>query len=218
MNNDTETSSLLSDSTTPATTEHAVPDPAPSAEGQVNASPAGSEQEVEPEAGAGEGVEKGAPEPAPALTVDDLSLPEGFVLPEDTANEFLSLVNEPPESRAELANKMLGLHTSLLQSAADEYAKQWETLQEEWRTEVRALPEIGGDNLDRSLGEIAKVLDKYGGKEVRDALSVTGAGNHPALVQMFHRIAKDLNEQPPVKGAPAAGQPRDRASRMFPTS
>lgn len=205
----------MTDSTTTPPTEpanpHAAPDPATAAQ-----APAG-DSAVEPEGteGGAEGPPPSAPEP---LTLDALTLPEGFEMPEATGTEFLDLLNNPPESRAELANRMIGLHTSLLESVAGEYAQQWESTQEEWRTQVRALPEIGGQNLDKSLSEIAKVIDRYGDKDARDALALTGAGNHPALVRLFHKIAKDLNEAPPVTGGPPTGASRDRASRMFGTS
>jgi hypothetical protein len=217
MSNETEPqTSMIGSATTeaeaaPPASPQAAPDPTPPAEGTSLLGEAGVETEGE----GAEGEEKGAPSAPEPLTLEQLSLPEGFSIPEELGGAFVELMNNPPESRAEFANKMLELHTNLLQSVADEHASRWEALQEEWRAGVRSLPEIGGDNLDRSLGQIAKVIDRYGDKEVRDALSVTGAGNHPALVKFFHAIAKDLNEKPPVKGDLAAGQPKDRASRMF---
>lgn len=210
--------SLLTEAAAPPSPE-AAPDPTPTppsdaaAPSQAKGTLIGGEVEAEGAEGA-EGPPS-APEP---ITADDLALPEGYALPEELGPQFLELMNNPPESRAEFANAVLGLHTQILQQTAETYAQQWEATQEEWRTSVQNLPEIGGRNLESSLGEIAKVLDRYGDAEAREALAVTGAGNHPALVRLFHKMAKDLNEAPPVKGTPATSAPSDRASRMFKTS
>ena len=221
MPNDSAPTNSQPDSTpieaqNPPANPGAAPDPTPSpasepaAADPTKGSLIGGEVEAE-----GAGGDEG-PSPAP-ISLEDLALPEGYALPEELGNSFLELMNNPPESRAEFANSVLELHTQILQQTADEYAQQWEATQEEWRTEVQKLPEIGGRNLESSLGEIAKVIDRYGDAEAREALAVTGAGNHPALVRLFYRMAKDLNEAPPVKGAPATSAPQDRASRMFKT-
>lgn len=193
-------SSATTETTPPPANPEAIPDPAPST------------VESEGQAPGAEGPP--AAEPAP-LALADLSLPEGFEMPEDVGASFLELVNSPPATRAEFGNALIAMHTSLLESVAGQYAQQWESTQEQWRTEVQNLPEIGGKNLDKSLSEIAKVIDRYGDKDARDALAMTGAGNHPALVRLFHKIAKDLNEAPPVQGTAATDAPKDRASRMF---
>ena len=188
----------------PPVNPDAAPDPAPAAPT--------AEVETESAAEDAEGPSDAVPTP---LAIEDITLPDGFEMPEEIGSSFLELINSPPESRAEFANSLIGFHTSLLESVAGEYAQQWEQTQETWRAEVRALPEIGGQNLQTSMAEIAKVLDRYGDKEARDALAMTGAGNHPALVRLFHKIAKDVNEKPPVQGGAPSGAPRDRASRMY---
>lgn len=207
---------FMTDTTTTPPTDPAAPQAAPDP-ANPNPAPADSSPPVEPDSAAG-GVE-GQPPAAPTpLALEDIPLPEGFEMPEEIGGSFLELMNNPPESRAEFASKMIEMHTSLLSNIANDYAQQWEATQEQWREQIRALPEIGGDNLARTQTEIAKVLDRYGDQEARDALAITGAGNHPALVKLFHAIAKDLNEAPPVVGTPPTGAPRDRASRMFQSS
>ena len=208
-----QTDSQPTDAQPPAPAPHAAPDPAPvpAAEGTPPSSLVGS---VEP--GADAGGQEGQP-PA-SVTLDDLTIPEGIQFEGEIADQFLTLINEPPESRAEFANALLDAHQQILQQTADTYASQWQATQEDWQNQVRQLPEIGGPNLDQSLGQIAQVLDRYGDQEVRDAFALTGAGNHPAMVRFLHAIAKDLNEAPPVAGQPAVGTPRDRASRMYPSA
>lgn len=162
-----------------------------------------------------------APEPAPdapePLTLEALTLPEGFEPDEEQLGSFLELANENGLN-AESASKMLALHNTFMEQVSQDLTAQWTATQDEWREQVRALPEIGGANLDRSLGEIAKLLDRHGSTEARDAFRATGAGNHPAIVQFLYNVAKDSNEQPPVSGTPAPTETKDRASRMFGSS
>lgn len=168
------------------------------------------------------------PEEAPQpLTLDALEVPEGLQLtneegePLPEAAEFLDLANETGLN-PEAASKFLSAHHKLLESAfqtaVQEHQQQWENLQASWQTEVRALPEFAGEAFGPSMAKIAKVLDKYGSKEARDAFDVTGAGNNPYIVQMLKKIADDLTEAAPVSGDPATGSAKDRASRMFGSS
>lgn len=203
--------SFMTDTTTAPTTEPPNPGAAPDPATETQ-TPEGSSVETGGTEGGSEGQPPSEPEP---LTLDQISLPEGFEMPEEVGAQFLDLLNNPPQSRTDLANQMIGLHTSLLEKVAGEYATQWEETQQAWQKQIRELPEIGGANLAASQAEIAKVLDRYGDKEARDALALTGAGNHPALVRLFYKIAKDVNEAPPVAGTPPTGAPSDRATRMF---
>ena len=155
------------------------------------------------------------------LALGDLKLPEGMRLmdgdkPLPEAEEFLSLLNGAKVPK-ESAEALLGLHEKFLQSAADQYLARWETTQNEWKKGVESMPEFGGAALPATLQSIAKVVDRYGDAEVREAFAVTGAGNHPAVVRFIAKIARDLNEAPPVRGtsSPSAA---DRAARMYPTS
>lgn len=160
-----------------------------------------------------------APAPFEALTVEALALPEGLTFEGEQAEKFLGLANELqlPKERVE---SLLGLHSEMLQSAfkqaETQYTEAWEKTQNDWVEAVKAHPEIGGPNLEKSVAEIGKMLDRYGSKEAREAFDLTGAGNHPAIVQFLHKLAKQVNEAPPVSGAPpGTAATADRATRIF---
>jgi hypothetical protein len=180
----------------PLTTDaNAVPDPAPA---------------VPP----AEPTEPAAPEPSPSLTAADLTMPEGLALEGEPMENFLALANDLglPKDKAE---GLLSLHAQVLTASQEAMAAQWNTLQEDWKTQTKALPDIGGDKLDASLATIAKAIDKYGTPQLKEALTLTGAGNHPEVVKFLHTISSLVVERPPVSGAPSTGGPTDRASRMF---
>ena len=171
----------------------------------VGGAPADPATPQEPEA---------APEAPAALTAEDIALPEGLQADPEIVNGLVETLNadQTPQERAA---SLLDLHKQVLDQSEKQMQEAWQSTQEEWRKAVKALPEVGGDNLDQTLGDIAKVVDRYGGKEAREALDLTGAGNHPAVVQLFAKLARDLNETPPVSGEPPSGAPKSRAERMF---
>ena len=170
-----------------------------------------------------EAEQQGAPESAPAaepeaapepLSASDLTLPEGAEVDEAAMASFLEFSTAQNFTK-EQAQGALDLYAQQITQLGETFHKQWETTQAEWQEQCRALPDIGGDKLDASLAEVAKVVDKYGSQDLRTALDVTGAGNHPAVVQFLHRIAKVVNEAPPVSGQPTATASLSRADRMF---
>jgi hypothetical protein len=153
-------------------------------------------------------------EPPAELKPDDFKLPEGFSVDEASMTSYLEFA------------KTQGLNKDQAQGALDLYAQQitqlgsameaeWNATQTQWQEQCRALPDIGGDKLDASLAEVARVIDRYGSQDLRTALDVTGAGNHPAVVQFLHKIAKAVNEAPPVSGQPTATATLSRADRMY---
>lgn len=180
------------------------------------AEPVAAQTEVPVEDGGGASP---APEPAPAaeaepLTVDALKLPEGAAPDPEALTSYVEFANAQGLN-VEQAQAALDLHAQTLTQFSAHMQQEWENTQNAWQEQCRALPDIGGDKLEPALGQIAQVVERYGSKELREALDVTGAGNHPAVVQFLHRISKVVNEAPPVSGQPTATAPTSRAERMF---
>ena len=158
-------------------------------------------------------------EPEP-ITMESLTLPEGFEIPEEQQGALLEVLNDPEVSRADLVNRLIEMQTNVstanveaLQQAMNE---QWLGTQTEWQKQLSAVPEFGGERLDESLAEVKKGLEAAGAtKEVFDALDVTGAGNHPALVPLLHKLIKPFLEGAPVATSPSSGK-LSREAKMFP--
>ncbi len=155
--------------------------------------------------------EAAAPEP---LTAEQLTVPEGLEADSEALSTFVEMANEHGIPQ-EAAQKLVDFHADFVKQMGDEFTNQWTQTQEDWQRQVKELPEIGGENLSNSLTEIAKVVDRYGSQELRQALDVTGAGNHPEVVKFLHNVAKAVNEQPPVSGQPTSTAPTSRADRLF---
>ena len=166
-----------------------------------------------------EAVDDPAPAPLPT-TFEDLVLPVGYEIPEASREGLLALLNDPELSRTDLANKLIEMQGAMAGDPAANLAAQLETLnttqQDEWRTALTALPNFGGAALDQNLAEVKQGMEFAGaGKEVFDALDLTGAGNHPALVPLLHKLVKPYLEAAPTTTDPAQGK-LTREQKMFP--
>ena len=112
----------------------------------------------------------------------------------------------------------------LVDAAAPELGKAmtapyqaWKDLQENWQSEVRNDPEIGGAKFDRVvLPSIARAMDRYGDPGLREALSMTGAGNNPAIIRTLYTLSKMVTEGRLVQGNPVQSG-RSAAERMYPS-
>ena len=153
------------------------------------------------------------------LTPTDISLSEGVTINEEGMTGFLSLINDTELSRADLAQKLIDLQVSTTEEAATAAAEaataSWNEMQSTWQDEVRALPNLGGDNLNATLAGIKKGLQAVGADQATfDALTLTGAGNNPAIIKVLHALTKPQNEGAPILGAPP-NAPRTRAQRLY---
>lgn len=168
----------------------------------------------------GENKEGNAPEgnePPVVVTADAIKFQEGFQVDETVRDEFLTIINDDKLSRPELAQKLIDLQAKFAQSQSDDLTADWEKQQDEWRAEVAADKEIGGDKLDQNLAEIKKVVLEYGSDEVNEILTNTGAGNNIHVIRMMYKIAKALNEGTGhVTGSPSQPE-KSAAQKLYPS-
>lgn len=143
--------------------------------------------------------------PAEVFVESEFKLPEGVALPDDMKSEFFALAKEHKIPTA-TANALAEFQAKLAKQGVESQAKLWENVQTEWQGEVKADPEIGGEKLPGVLTNVAKVVDKYGSPELRQVMTLTGAGNNIHVVRFLNNIAKDFNEATPVVGNPVSTQ------------
>lgn len=166
--------------------------------------------------------EEGAPkeespkEEAPApLTADAITLPEGLEVPDGVMDKFVGLMNNSELSGAERAQALIDLQAEVAKEASEKGSQLWATQQEQWVNEIKSDPTVGQGNLQRTLDNAGKVLDKFGTPELRDLLATTGAGNSIHVARFFNAIAKEISEGAPVQGQPAQAE-QSLADRMYP--
>ena len=147
-------------------------------------------------------------------------LPDGFEANEVLMTEAQGVFKELglPQSSAQ---RLIDLYAKATTDAADAPIKHWVDTQNKWRSEVKADPVIGGSKLNQVLGTISKAIDSFGdvklAKEFREAMDSTGAGNNPAFIKGFYRMASKLVEPVThVGGQPAGGKPASAAAAVYP--
>lgn len=159
--------------------------------------------------------------PAP-LTVEDLALGDDVEVNEEAMTSFLEVMNNEEFTPAERARELINLQATTMETAIataqEAVQQQWDEQQDEWQNAVRAMPEIGGDNLDESLATIKQGLRQAGATdETFAALDATGAGNHPEIIRVLHALTKGLKEGGPVTGEPPRAN-LSQADKMFGTN
>lgn len=148
--------------------------------------------------------------------VEEIKLPDGIEADKALQDGFVKLVNEHGIPRSAAA-ALIDLQANAMKAASEANSKLWNDTQEKWQNESKADSEIGGDKLQPALTSISKLVDHYGGTPLREALDVTGAGNHPIVIKAFAKIAKDLGESYFVSGS-ATNTPQSAADRIYGTA
>lgn len=163
----------------------------------------------------------GAPEKYEPFTV-----PEGFTLDEKVSGEASAIFKELGLDQAS-AQRLVDFYSSKTIEAANAPYELYSKMREGWQTEVRADPEIG-TKLPAVKETISRALDSLGdaklANEFRGAMDLTGAGDHPAFIKAFYKLAQAVTEGkavtpkgPSVEGqkAPGVGKPT-AAQALYP--
>lgn len=164
---------------------------------------------------------QGAPE-----KYEPFTLPEGVQVDEATMTEAQAIFKESGLTQG-AAQKFVDFYTKQLSSAVEKALEPGFNLRDQWRNEVKADKEIGGrlDEVKQTIGRALNSLnDPVLADGFRKAMDITGAGDNPAFIKAFFKLAQRVGEGRQVipGGASSEGQrapgtgPRSAASAMFP--
>lgn len=199
------------------------PTPTPSPTPAPDPAPIPTPEPVATEASKEEGKTL-ATEPVEApFDAEKLTLPEGFEKTEHF-DQFTDWAKEAGINQPQ-AEKLIGIYSEAVKQVAASQTEHWEKTNADWINEVKADKELGGANLAVVKQTISKVLDNpdLADPKLREALDVTGAGNHPAVIRSLYRMAQKLTEGTSVAGQPPArsgsgeltNQPRSIADAFY---
>jgi hypothetical protein len=101
---------------------------------------------------------------------------------------------------------LVDFHAAELKKASEASSKYWAEKQTEWQAKAK---EVYGPEPAKSpkIIAVAKLIDSLGEKpasELRDALEMSGMGNHPAVIAAFVNLADRLGEPKHLQGNPPA--------------
>lgn len=153
--------------------------------------------------------------PAP-FSPEGLTPPEGIELDPELTKSFTDILANDKLSPQERGQALVDLHAETVKQVTQAVTEQltahgleqFTKMNEEWAKQTAALPEFKA-NPDAEVGKIFQVLTTLGaGEEFFTAVDMTGAGNHPAIMQVLHRLVQPFLEGGPVggDGKPVAGK------------
>lgn len=178
--------------------------------------PANGAAPTAPEGAEGEGGEAAAAEGTEGAPEDygDFELPEGFTLAEADKGslvEFGKKYSLPKEAVQEALN----MATAHVQKILGEGQTLQQSRIEEWATQAKADPLVGGPKYAENVSVALAAVEKFGDPDLSAAFNEYGLGNHPAFVRAFYRIGKAMQESPKPHGLgqeePAVPQNREEA-------
>jgi hypothetical protein len=154
-------------------------------------------------------------EAAPRPDYEAFTLPEGVALDPEQLTPATELFAESGLSQ-EQAQKFIDLAMARESAAAHRGVQAFVDLQNQWVSEIKADPDIGGDRLKASLSSAARAIDRLNVPGLREALNLTGAGNHPAVVKAFVRLGQMISEDRFRPGHPTRPEvPRSPAEVIY---
>jgi hypothetical protein len=160
----------------------------------------------------------GAPE-----KYEPFKLPEGVELSEEVSAEAGALFKDLGLTQIQ-AQQLVDFHAKTLAAATESVSKvsmdSWMAQKTAWKTEIKADPEIGG-KLGEVKARIGKMYDTLGDaklvKDFKSAMDLTGAGDNPAFIKLFNKLAERLGEGTHVgEGKPPGGSKPSAAQSMYP--
>jgi hypothetical protein len=176
-------------------------------------------------AGDGEAKPEGEAKPAeggeaPAtFDLTAVKLPEGVTIDENVGKSFAEILSKADLSPQERGQQLIDLHVKALQDVQTTFTEQakttWTEMNDKWRAETIALPEFKG-NPEAEAGKVMQALVAVGADEkFFQAMDLTGAGNHPAVMQVLHRLTKPFIEGGAVGGNGKAVSARKLGDNIY---
>ncbi|HEX9446800.1 MAG TPA: hypothetical protein VF920_02435 [Dongiaceae bacterium] len=170
----------------------------------------------QPRDNGGEGATAEAAADQTIISYADFSLPGDVAIDPQSLEAAKQLFAADGLSQ-ERAQSYVDLYAAKLKEAVESPYQLWAETQRDWQEQVKNDREIGGARLSANLGIAAKAVDRFGGDALRQALNLSGAGNHPEVIRAFIRIGKAISEDALVLGRSVAHESRSRADRLYPT-
>ena len=165
---------------------------------------------------------------APPPDKYEFKVAEGQTISAETV-EKISPVFKELGLNNEQAQKLYDLHQELSKQALDAPLKTYEKMRTDWRAEVVNDRQIGDgrEGLSPSAKQdINAAFQAIGNdrlvEEFKEAVNLTGAGDHPAFLRAFAALGKNFREGQFVKpGGPAPverpeSRPRSAAAALYP--
>jgi len=136
--------------------------------------------------------------------------PEGVELDKPSTDEFVALAKEA-KLPVDVAQKVVDIAIKREAARAEAFATEVKG----WEESVKTDKDLGGDKLPETLATCRKAIDLRP-PELRDLLSSTKMGSHPAVVKWAYAIGKALSEDRFVQGGNNPKGEKGTAQVLYP--
>jgi len=166
-----------------------------------------------------------APEPIKPEDYKLEGLPEGITAEDDLVVAFLDGAAKGGMDN-DSVNAVIQALGPKMAERMNAGAVAYKQMNETWQAEALADPVLaGGDpaKLTANMGVVKTAINTLGlpaemVTSALQALELTGAGNHPAVLRVIYGMASRLSEAPPVTGTPPNADGESVAKRMYPNT
>jgi len=145
---------------------------------------------------------------------EDFSFPEGMEVDSAAVGQFQAIASEFNLSQ-DKAQQLVDFETARIKQAEEARMAAWQETQQAWVEQGKANQEFGGDNYEESVRTALVTMEKLGTPELKEALNMSGMGNHPEMLRVFYRMGKLLEEDKAVTGR-AGGGSKTAAQTLYP--
>lgn len=126
----------------------------------------------------------------------EVKLPAGVTIPEDKHKEFLKSCHGS------------GMTNKQVQFVMDKYGEILHQLTDDKEVTIAGLKKDWGEDFEKNLGMAHKAMLKLVDDET-DRASILKVGNNPALIRLFARLGKDMQEDNPPSGGEFSSSDED---------
>lgn len=136
---------------------------------------------------------------------------------EAIATEVAALAKEfglPQDKAQKLYDSRLAAGDSQMKQLADRVT----ATHKEWQAASRADKEFGGEAFEANLGIAAQAAKQFADPEFSKLMDTTGLGDHPAVIRLFYKLGKQLQNDKTLTGGGGPNQGKSAAELLFPKS
>ena len=128
---------------------------------------------------------------------DSLEMPEGMKIDESLMTQFDEHAKSQKYDQA-TRDADIAFYAKVTQANITKQATDLQTMREEWRTEVKKMP-----NWEETTGYAKKALAKFGSEKSLALFNDEGSwlSDHPAMVEIFGKIGRYIAEDNEDTGA-----------------
>lgn len=140
--------------------------------------------------------------PDNGYTDEGIEMPEGYELDENVAGSLAEACHEMGLSQKAFSNIITKMTPVLEKQQADAI----QAFKSENYKAFLADKELGGSRARESLETANAAYKNLVPQDLQDIFARTGLNTHPAMIKMFHSLAKSMSDDTVVRGGRAGGE------------